>query len=121
MQYLKDFKKDRSSQLKRVQEFVMPSFTLNNNQIEEVPNVSTPPSDLFMDQENSDSYKCMRDLVVSLSDEINAFKKGKAINGSYFFDVLKPSSPAMPTRPQEPLYGMPPGYFAWQTPPPQPA
>jgi len=46
-QFLKDFKKDRGGLVKRVEEFVMPTFKLNHNQVEEIPNVSDEPSDLL--------------------------------------------------------------------------
>jgi len=45
-QFLKGFKNDRGGFVKRIEKFVMPSFKLNNNQIEEIPNVSNEPSDL---------------------------------------------------------------------------
>ena len=37
----------RGGLVKRVEEFVMPSFKLTNNQVEEIPTVSTPHSDLY--------------------------------------------------------------------------
>ena len=33
--------------VKRVEEFVMPSLNLNNNKVEEIPNVRNEPSDLI--------------------------------------------------------------------------
>ena len=44
---MKGFKKDRGGLVKKVKEFVMPSFKLTNNQVEEIPTVSTPRSDLY--------------------------------------------------------------------------
>ena len=46
-QFLKGFKKNQQGQVMRVQDFVMPSFTLKNKQVEEISNVSTSSSDLF--------------------------------------------------------------------------
>ena len=46
-QFLKDLKKDRGGLGKRVEEFVMPSFKVTSNQIEEIPNVRDEPSDLL--------------------------------------------------------------------------
>ena len=46
-QFLKGFKKDRGGFVKRVEEFVMPSFKLKKDKVEEIPTVSTPPSNLF--------------------------------------------------------------------------
>jgi len=50
-------------------------------------------------------------------DELDTLKKGKSIDGSYSSGTI-PSSSVTPSAPQEPLYGMPTGYFAGQTPPP---
>ena len=46
-QFLKGFKKDRGGLVKRVEEFVLPSLKLNKDKIEEIPNVSTSPSNMF--------------------------------------------------------------------------
>ena len=42
-QFLKGFKKVRGGLVKRVEEFVMPSFKLTNNRIEEIPVVRNNP------------------------------------------------------------------------------
>ena len=48
VQFLEGFKKDRSGQVKRVQGLVIPTFKLNNNQVEApVPNISSALSDLL--------------------------------------------------------------------------
>jgi len=58
VRFLKGFKKNRGGFVKRVEEFVMPSFKLSNNQIEEILNVSNKLSDLLtqlslmLDQKN---------------------------------------------------------------------
>ena len=61
-QFLKGFKKNQQGQVTRVQDFVMPSFTLKNKQVEVISNVSTSSSDLFSqlssitDQKIADIY-----------------------------------------------------------------
>ena len=44
---MKGFKKDRGGLVKRVEEFVLPSLKLNKDKVEEIPNVSLSPSDIF--------------------------------------------------------------------------
>src|SRR4029078_12612888 len=67
-QFLKGFKKNQQGQVTRVQDFVMPSFTLENKQVEVISNVSTSSSDLFsqlssiMDKKIADIYNPMNDL-----------------------------------------------------------
>ena len=120
VQFLKGFKKDRAGQVKRVQGLVIPTFKLNNNHVEPIHNVSSTLSDLLsqlslmMDQKIVDAQKSTSDLFVNMSDEIYNLKKGKSIDGTYSLDILKPT----PVSILEPLYGMPLGYFAGQTPPP---
>ena len=46
-QFLKGFKKDCGGLVKSVEEFVLPSLKLNKDKIEEIPNVSTSPSNMF--------------------------------------------------------------------------
>ena len=76
-QFLKGFKKDEKGQVTRVQDFVMPSFTFKNKQVEVISNVSTSSSDLFsqlssiMDKKIADIYKPMNDL----KDQIDIMKK----------------------------------------------
>jgi hypothetical protein len=71
-QFLKGFKKDRASQVKRVQDFMMLSFTLKNKQVEAIGNVSTSSSDLLsqlsslMDQKIADAHKSTSDLINNL-------------------------------------------------------
>ena len=119
VQFLKGSKKDCGGLVKRAHEFVMPSFKLNNNQVEEIPNVSIEYPNLLeqlslmMDQKISDAQKSASDILVTMSDEIDALKKkGKNVDSSYSSDVLKPSSSAVPTPISKPLYGMLSGYFA---------
>ena len=46
-QFLKGFKKNQQGQVTRVQDFVMPSFTLKNKQVEVISDVSTSSSNLL--------------------------------------------------------------------------
>ena len=46
-QFLKGFKKDEKGQVMKVKDFVIPSFTLRNKQVEVISNVSSSSSDLF--------------------------------------------------------------------------
>ena len=46
-QFLKGFKNNQQGQVTRVQDFMMPSFTLKNKQVEVISNVNTSSSDLF--------------------------------------------------------------------------
>ena len=46
-QFLKGFKKDHDGLIKSVEEFVLPSVKLNKDKIQEIPNVSLSPSDMF--------------------------------------------------------------------------
>ena len=46
-QFLKGFMKDRGGLIKRVEEFVLPFLKLSKDKIEEIPNVSLSPSDMF--------------------------------------------------------------------------
>ena len=61
-QFLKGFKKNQQGQVTRVQDFVMPSFTVKNKQVKVISNVSTSSSDLFiqlssiMDKKIDDIY-----------------------------------------------------------------
>src|SRR6185437_12820703 len=119
-QFLKGFKKNQQGQVTRVQDFVMPSFTLKNKQVEVIINVNTSSSDLFsqlssiMDKKISYIYKPMNDL----KDQIDIMKKGKSIDDNCAFQTT--NSSAMLASVQEPLYGMPTSYFAGQTSPLQP-
>ena len=67
-QFLKGFKKGKKGQVTKVEDFVMPSFTLKNKQVEVISDVSTSSSDLFsqlssiMDKKIADIYKPMNDL-----------------------------------------------------------
>ena len=61
----------------------MPSLNLNNNKVEEIPNVRNEPSDLIkqlqlmMDKKISIAQLAAGDMHASMSDEKDALKKGK--------------------------------------------
>ena len=72
-----------------------------------------------MDKKISAAQLAAGNMLASMSDEIDALKKGKSVvDNAYSLDVLNPSSSATPMSSSEPIYGMPPGYFAGQMPPP---
>jgi len=72
-----------------------------------------------MDKKISAAQLAAGNMLASMSDEIDALKKGKSVvDNAYSLDVLNPSSSATPMSSSEPIYGMLPGYFAGQTPPP---
>ena len=120
-QFLKGFKKDEKSQVTRVQDFVIPSFTLKNKQVEVISDVSTSSSDLFcqlssvMDQNIADIYKPVNDLLTSLNGQLEIVKKGKSVEDNCAFQTTSLSATLASA--QEPLYGMPTNYFAGQTSP----
>ena len=80
-QFLKGFKKDEKGQVMRIQDFVIPSFTLKDKQVEVISNVSTSSSDLFsqlssiVDQKIADMYKPTNNLVGDLKVQVEIMKK----------------------------------------------
>src|SRR6185436_105680 len=119
-QFLKGFKKNRGGLVKRVEEFVLPSLKLNKDKVEEIPNVSLSPSDMFnkmssmMDQKIVAAQAAAGDVLIKLSSDIDALKGKKPMLDPNSSD---PSS-ATPEFTSEPFYGMPPNSFPGQTPPP---
>ena len=89
-QFLKGFKKDRGGLVKRVEEFVLPSLKLNKDKIEEIPNVSTSPSDMFekmslmVDQKLVAAQTAVGDILSKMNSDIDALK-GKKIYGRTSF------------------------------------
>ena len=122
-QFLKGFKKNQQGQITRVQDFVMPSFTLKNKHVEVISDVSTSSSDLFsqlssiVDQKIADIYKPVNDLLTSLNGQLKIEKKGKSIDDNCAFQTTSLSATLASA--QEPLYGMPTNYFVGQTSPSQ--
>jgi len=88
---LKGFKKDHGNFVKRVEEFVMPSFKLNNDQIEEIPVVSNEPFDLvkqlslLMDKKISDAYIIVGDTFALMNSEIDELKKRQKHHRQHLF------------------------------------
>ena len=100
----------------------MPSFKLNNDQIEEIPVVSNEPFDLvkqlslLMDKKISDAQVATGDMFAVMNSETDALKKGKnVVDNTYSSD---PNSLVAPVHTSEQFYGMPPDSFVGQTPPP---
>ena len=79
-QFLKGFKKDRGGLIKRVEEFVLPSLKISKDKIEEIPNVSLSPSDMFdkishmMDQKIIAAQAAAGDVLIKMSSYIDALK-----------------------------------------------
>ena len=109
-QFLNGFKKDHGGFVKRVEEFVMPSFKLNKDMVEDTPTISTPPSNLFqklslmIDQKLVATQSAAGDMFAKMNSEIDALKGTKPMDGSY---SSEPSS-ATPVFMSEPIYGIPP-------------
>ena len=101
-QFLQGFKKERGGLFKRVGEFVMPSFKLNNDKVEVLPN---DPSELIkqmslmVDKKISDAQVATGETFEDLNDEIAALKKGKSLESdTYFPDPNSASASTMPDR-----------------------
>ena len=81
-QFLQGFKKERGGLFKRVGEFVMPSFKLNKDKVEVLPN---DPSELvkqfslMVDSKISAAQVAAGETLAGLNDEIAALKKGKTV------------------------------------------
>ena len=77
-QFLQGFKKERGGLFKRVGEFVMPSFKLNNDKVEVIP---AEPSELvkqlslMVDKKISDAQVAAGETFAGIDDEILALKK----------------------------------------------
>ena len=112
-QFLKVFKKDRGGLVKRVEKFVLPSLKLNKDKIEEIPNVSTSPSDMFekmslmVDQKLVAAQTAVGDILAKMNSDIDAIKGKKPMVDPHSSD---PSS-ATPEFTSEQFYGMPSNSF----------
>ena len=77
---MKGFKKDRGGLGKRVEEIVLSSLKLNKDKVEEIPNVSLSPSDMFdrmssiMDQKIVAAQAAAGDILIKLSSDVDALK-----------------------------------------------
>ncbi|XP_039776983.1 uncharacterized protein LOC120644422 isoform X1 [Panicum virgatum] len=119
--FLQGFKKERAGLFKRVGEFVMPSFKLNNDKVDVIPPVSNEPSELIkqlslmVDKKISDAQVAAGETLAGINDENAALKKGKSVEGDTYFPDL--SLVTMPSAPDQ-FYGMLPNSFSRQSPPP---
>jgi len=116
--FLQGFKKKRGGLFKRVREFVMPSFKLNQDKVEVLPN---DPSELvkqfslMVDSKISAAQVAAGESFAGLNDQVEALKKGKSVkDGTY---VLEANSAGASVT-QDRFYGMPPNSFPGQTPMP---
>ena len=113
-QFLQGFKKERGGLFKRVGEFVMPSFKLNDNKVEVVPSDSSEllkQFSLLVDKKIFDAQVTAGETFAGINDEIAVLKKGKSV-----VDETYTAEPNSATAPE--FYGMPPNSFAGQTQPP---
>ena len=113
-QFLQGFKKERGGLFKRVEEFVMPSFKLNDNKVEVVPSDSSEllkQFSLLVDKKIFDAQVTAGETFAGINDEIAVLKKGKSV-----VDETYAAEPNSATALE--FYGMPPNSFAGQTPPP---
>ena len=121
-QFLKGFKKEEKGQVTKVQDFMIPSFTLKNKEVEVISDVCTSFSDLFSqlssvtDQKIVNMYKPTYDLLGDLEGQLDIMKKGKSVDDNCAFQTA--SSSATPASNQEASYAMLMTYFARQMPPP---
>ena len=86
--FLQGFKKEHGGLFKQVGEFVIPSFKLNKDKVEVLPN---DPSELvkqfslMVDSKISTAQVAEGETFARLNDEIAALKKGKTIEGGSQF------------------------------------
>jgi len=87
-QFLQGFKNERGGLVKRVGEFVMPSFKLNQDKVEVLPN---DPSELvkqfslMVDLKISAAHVAAGETFAGLNDGIAALRKGKTVKGGAQF------------------------------------
>ena len=112
--FLQGFMKERGGQFKRVG---MPSFKLNQDKVEVLPN---DPSELIkqfslmVDSKISAAQVAAGETLAGLNDEIAALKKGKTVESGAQFTEADSAGTSFT---QDQFYGMPPNSFAGQTPP----
>ena len=109
--FLQGFKKERGGLVKRVGEFVMPSFKLNQDMVEVLP---IDPSELvkqfslMVDSKISDAQVAAGETLAGLNDEIAALKKGKTVESGAQFTEADSAGTSFT---QDQFYGMPPNSF----------
>jgi len=99
-----------------VEKPMLPSKETNNVSISS-PSVFDQFASILGDKIN-ESRKFTQDLIISLTNQVQVLSKGKGVDHSNSNGTLNPSSSATPVSTPQPLHGMPPNYFAGQTPPP---
>ena len=103
--------------------FVMPSIPSSTPPVSPIVNVSSSPQDLYgmllsdLGKKIRDAHLSTQNSLIDLSERMDRLEKGKSVNTTYSTKDLTPSSaaPALTTNVE---YGMPPNYFAGQSPPP---
>jgi len=117
-QFLQGFKKERGGLFKRVGEFVMASFKLNQDKVEVLPNDHSElvkQFSLMVDSKISAAQVAAGETIVGLNDEIAALKKGKTVESGAQFTEADSAGTSFT---QDQFYGMPPNSFPGQTPSP---
>ena len=115
-QFLQGFKKERGGLFKRVGEFVMPSFKLNQDKVEVLPN---DPSELvkqfslMVDSKISVAQVAAGESFAGLNDQIEALKKGKGVKDGIY---IPEANSAGTSATQGQFFGMPPNSFPGKTP-----
>ena len=96
----------------------MPSFKLNQDKVEVLPN---DPSELvkqfslMVDSKISATQVAAGESFAGLNDQIKSLKKGKSVDdGTYIPEANSAGTSAT----QDQFFGMPPNSFPGQTPPP---
>ena len=113
--FLQGFMKERGGQFKRVG---MPSFKLNQDKVEVLPNDPfelVKHFSLMVDSKISAAQVAAGETFAGLNDEIAALKKGKTVEGGTQFSDTDLAGTSVT---QDQFYGMPPNSFPGRTPPP---
>ena len=105
------------------EKFVMPSILSTTPPVPPVVNVSSSPQDLYsmllsdLGKKIQDAQLSTQNTLIDLSERMDRMERGKSVNTAYSTKDLHPSSTA-PRSAVNVEYGMPPNYFAGQSPPP---
>ena len=105
--------------------FIMPSIssTTPPPPAPAIFNVSSSPQDLYsmllseLGKKINDAQLSTQNTLIDISERMDRLEKGKTVNTTYSTKDLTPSS-AAPTSTVNVEFGMPPNYFAGQSPPP---
>ena len=105
------------------EKFVMPLIPSSTLLVPPVVNVSSSHQDLYgmllsdLGKKIQDAHLSTQNTLIDLSEHMDRLEKGKIVNTTYSTKDLTPSS-AAPTSTVNVEFGMPPNYFAGQSPPP---